>query len=46
MKSARFLLAGVALAACFVTQAVRAETLNLGIISTEIRPRSSSAGNR
>lgn len=35
MKSARFLLAGVALAACFVTQAVHAETLNFGIISTD-----------
>jgi phosphonate transport system substrate-binding protein len=35
MKSARYLLAGAALAACFVTQAVRAETLNFGIISTD-----------
>jgi phosphonate transport system substrate-binding protein len=35
MKSARLLLAGVALAACFFTQMVRAETLNLGIISTD-----------
>src|SRR5471032_3576712 len=35
MKSARILLAGVALAACFFTQMVRAETLNLGIISTD-----------
>ena len=35
MKSARFLLAGVALAACFVTQSVHAETLDFGIISTD-----------
>jgi len=35
MKSARYLLAGAALAACFATQAVRAETLNFGIISTD-----------
>ncbi|CAH2772596.1 MAG: Phosphonate ABC transporter substrate-binding protein PhnD (TC 3.A.1.9.1) [uncultured Caballeronia sp.] len=32
MKSARFLLAGVTLATCFVMQAVHAETLNFGII--------------
>ena len=35
MKSARFLLAGMALAACFVTQAAHAETLDFGIISTD-----------
>jgi phosphonate transport system substrate-binding protein len=35
MKSARLLLASAALAACFVTQAARAETLDFGIISTD-----------
>jgi phosphonate transport system substrate-binding protein len=35
MKSARFILAGVTLAACFAAQAVRAETLSFGIISTD-----------
>ncbi|WP_375508675.1 PhnD/SsuA/transferrin family substrate-binding protein, partial [uncultured Caballeronia sp.] len=35
MKSARFLLAGAMLAACLVSQAALAETINFGIISTD-----------
>jgi phosphonate transport system substrate-binding protein len=35
MKTARFLLAGAALASCLLTQAALAETLSFGIISTD-----------
>ncbi|SAL03884.1 phosphonate ABC transporter substrate-binding protein [Caballeronia ptereochthonis] len=35
MKTARFFLAGAALASCLLTQTVLAETLNFGIISTD-----------
>jgi phosphonate transport system substrate-binding protein len=35
MQSTRLLLAGAALAACFITQAAHAETISFGIISTD-----------
>ncbi|BCQ25927.1 phosphonate ABC transporter substrate-binding protein [Caballeronia sp. NK8] len=35
MKTARFFLAGAALASCLLTQSVLAETINFGIISTD-----------
>ncbi|SAK90906.1 phosphonates-binding periplasmic protein [Caballeronia calidae] len=35
MKTARFFLAGAALASCLMTQTVLAETINFGIISTD-----------
>lgn len=35
MKTARFFLAGAALASCLLTQTVLAETINFGIISTD-----------
>ncbi len=35
MQSTRLLLAGAALAACFITQAAYAETISFGIISTD-----------